>query len=89
MLLSTKEKLLKRLLEKPKDFTYDELKSLLEYFNFVEYNSGKTSGSRVKLINTENKHIILLHNPHPSNILKSYVIEYVIKELLKGGYINE
>ena len=87
--MSTKEKLLKRLLEEPKDFTYNELKSLLEYFNFTEYNSGKTSGSRVKFINTENKHIILLHKPHPGNILKSYVIEYVIKELTKGGYINE
>lgn len=89
MILSTKEKLLKRLLEKRKDFTYGELKLLLEYFGFIEYNSGKTSGSRVKFINTENKHIILLHKPHPGNILKSYVIEYIIKELIKGGYINE
>ena len=87
--MSKKEKLLKRLLSIPKDLTYNELKEILIYFNFIEYNSGKTSGSRVRFINSKNKHIILLHKPHPGNIVKKYIVEYVVDELVKGGYINE
>ena len=32
--MSKKDKLIKRLLEKPKDFTFDELVSLLIYFGY-------------------------------------------------------
>ena len=49
--MSKKEKLIKRLTSKPKDFTYDELKKLLLYFEFCENNKGKTSGSRVVFMN--------------------------------------
>jgi len=87
--LSKKEKLLMRLLSIPRDFTYNELREILNYFGFIENNLGKTSGSRVKFINMENKHIILLHKPHPGNIVKRYVLEYVVDELIKGGYIDE
>jgi len=87
--LSKKEKLLARFLVKPKDFTYNELKEILSFFDFMENNLGKTSGSRVKFINVKNKHIILLQKLHPGNIVKKYVLEYVIDELIKGGYIDE
>ena len=50
--MSKKDKLLKRLKSKPSDFTYDELKTLLNYLGFVENNKGKTSGSAVKYINS-------------------------------------
>ena len=45
--MSKKEKLINRLKTKPKDFTYNEAKTLLESVGFVESNKGKTSGSRV------------------------------------------
>lgn len=85
--MSKKEKLVERLLSKPKDFSYDELKSLLTGFGYAESNKGKTSGSRVAFINEKNSHIIRLHKPHPKNILKSYQIDLIIEELQKENLI--
>lgn len=78
--MSKKEKLIKRLKSKPKNFTYDELKTLLNYLGFNEYNKGKTSGSAVQFISNDNR-IIALHKPHPRNIIKSYKINEIIKQL--------
>ena len=78
--MSKKEKLLQRLKSKPKDFTYDELKTLLNYLGFNEYSKGKTSGSAVKFIDINNR-IIELHKPHPSNIIKIYKLNEIIKQL--------
>ena len=79
--MSKEEKLVKRLLAKPNDFTYNELKSLLSHLGYLENQGGKTSGSRVAFINEKDKHIIRLHKPHPGNELKKYQIEQVIEEL--------
>lgn len=78
--MSKIEKDIERLKSKPKDFTYDELKRILNNLGFVEYNKGKTSGSRVKFINNRNL-IIELHRPHPRNILKPYQINLIIDKL--------
>lgn len=40
--MSKIEKQLDRLKSMPKDFTYNELKSVLNYLGFKEYNKGKT-----------------------------------------------
>lgn len=77
--MSKKEKLIARLLGKPKDFHYDEAKVLLEYFGFKERNKGKTSGSRVEFVNDNNT--ILLHKPHPNGELKSYQVKQLIDTL--------
>lgn len=77
--MSKKEKLIARLLGKPKDFHYDEAKVLLEYFGFEERNKGKTSGSRVEFANGNNT--ILLHKPHPNGELKSYQVKQLIETL--------
>lgn len=75
--MSRKEKLIKRLKLKPKDFTYDELKTLLSYLGFNEYNKGKTSGSAVEFKDEFGRKIVL-HKPHPSNIIKMYKINEII-----------
>ena len=46
--MSKIEKAIERLKSRPKDFTYDEMKMILNNFGFIEYNKGKTSGSRVE-----------------------------------------
>jgi hypothetical protein len=79
--MSKEEKLVKRLLARPNDFTYNELRSLLTHLGYVESQSGKTSGSRVAFINEKDKHIIRLHKPHPGNELKKYQIDQLIEEL--------
>lgn len=79
--MSKFDKLILRLLSRPKDFTYDELKTLLKGLGYAESNKGKTSGSRVAFIDTATKHILRIHKPHPKNIIKGYAMEYIIEEL--------
>lgn len=87
--MSRKEKILKRLLSMPKDFSWQELTQLLNSIGYSEIKLGKTSGSRVAFFNENTQHIIRLHKPHPDNNLKNYQIEYLIMEFFKKGVINE
>lgn len=70
--MTKKQKLIARLLSKPKDFTYDEARTLLISFGFTEHNKGRTSGSRVEFYRDNDT--ILMHKPHPSGILKPYQV---------------
>lgn len=81
------DKLKIRLLQKPKDFTYEELSSLLLKLGYEELKLGKTSGSRVAFCHAVTSHIIRLHRPHPSNIIKSYLIRQIIEELEKESLL--
>ena len=76
--MSTIEKLQKWLFSKPKDFTYDEARRLLESYGFSENNKGRTSGSRVSFLRESDNKAFILHKPHPKSILKSYIIEELI-----------
>lgn len=78
--MSKKEKLIKKLKSKPKDFTYDELKTILNYLEFFESNKGKTSGSAVEFKDRFGRKIVL-HKPHPSNIIKLYKMNEIIELL--------
>lgn len=78
--MSKLEKEIERLKSRPRDYTYEELKSLLNKLGFIEYNKGKTSGSSTKYIDNEGRKIEL-HKPHPSNILKNYKIKDIIDKL--------
>jgi hypothetical protein len=66
----------------PKDFTWEDLVSLLSGFGFEEVSTGKTGGSRRRFLNDTGV-IITLHKPHPQNILKRYQIQQII-EILQG-----
>lgn len=81
------DKLKARLLQKPYDFTFQELETLLIGLGYEEKKTGKTAGSRKAFIHPLTKSIIRLHKPHPSPILKKYVILDVIQILTKEGYI--
>lgn len=79
--MSKIEKLIAKFQGNPKDLTWKELTKILAHFGFVELaKKGKTGGSRVKFAN-ENKDIINLHKPHPSNIIKPYLIKQIIEKL--------
>lgn len=84
--MTKKEKLIKRFLDKPSDFSWEELKKLLASFDFEEVKTGKTSGSRTRFVNDSGV-IISLHKPHPRNILKIYQIEQIIDILQQEGLI--
>ena len=82
------DKLIKKLKTKPKDFTYNELKTLLIGLGYEELLKGKTSGSRVAFLHQKTKHLIRLHKPHPKNILKMYQINLILDELRNTGEIT-
>lgn len=77
--MSKKEKLVARLLTYPRDFTYDEMRTLLGFLGFEERSKGRTSGSRVEF--ARGADTILLHKPHQSNQLKPYQIRQIINVL--------
>lgn len=83
--MSKLEKAKKRILLKPKDYTYIEAKSLLGQLGFEEYSKGKTSGSRVKFYRQEDQRIILLHKPHPGDIMKPGAVKQLVEYLIKMG----
>jgi hypothetical protein len=84
--MSKREKLQQRFLSKPTDFTWLELKSLLEGIGFELTTVGKTGGSRVKFLHPE-KPPIILHKPHPIPVLKRYQIEQITEFLKKEGLL--
>ena len=67
--MSKLEKAKERLLSRPKDYTYSEARCLLSQLGFAENSKGKTSGSRVKFYRTTDQRIILLHKPHPGDVM--------------------
>ena len=85
--MSELEKLKERLKSLPKDFTYDEAKSLLTKLGFEELNKGRTSRSRVKF--HRNDEDLMFHKPHPKNILKLGAVKYLLQELKESGDIEE
>ena len=79
------KKLIERLKANPKDFTFDEMHSLLTALGFEISNKGKTSGSRVKFF--KDGICIILHKPHPRKELLTYQIKQVIEILSEEGLI--
>lgn len=78
--MGRKEKLISRLQQRPKDFTWEELTSLLKYLGYREAKKGRTGGSRRRFIHPTAS-IIALHKPHPPNVLKRYAIDQVLNIL--------
>jgi predicted RNA binding protein YcfA (HicA-like mRNA interferase family) len=79
--MSKIEKLIEKFKSNPTNFTWFELVKILNHLGYFEKTTkGKTGGSRVKFVNEETD-IINLHKPHPSNIVKQYVIKQIIEKL--------
>jgi predicted RNA binding protein YcfA (HicA-like mRNA interferase family) len=78
--MTKKEKLLKKILEIPprSDLTFKDLQVVLEGFG---YKLIEGSGSRVKFFHPETKDLFLLHKPHPSPILKKYLIKQLQEKI--------
>ena len=81
------EKLKEKILKVPADLTYDEMKKFLNNLGFEEVTKGKTSGSRVMFYRKEDKVSILLHKPHPGNILHKYAVRQTIETLKNLGEV--
>lgn len=80
--MTKRDKILRRFLAKPKDFSWGELVTLLRGYGYKQLGGGKTGGSRVRFVH-ESRPPIILHRPHPSSVVKRYQLEQV-EEVLKG-----
>lgn len=76
--MTKKEKLKHRLLQFPKDFTFEELETILCQLGFKQDNKGKTSGSRVRFYNQEKQLLYLAHKPHPQSIIKEKALKDIV-----------
>lgn len=86
--MSQIEKLKTRILTLPSDFTYMDTKKLLSHLGYKEYNKGKTSGSRVKFYREVDKCIILLHKPHPGDIVGKATLTDLVEQLKESGDLS-
>lgn len=77
--MGRKEKLKAKLDTLPKNFTWDELVTLMSQYGFRLLNAKRGSGRR--FYNEKIERIVLFHEPHPEKTLKRYVLEEV-KQLL-------
>jgi hypothetical protein len=84
--ISKREKLIQRFLAMPRDFTWQELVSMLEGFGYEQSAGGKSGGSRVKFLHEE-RPAIILHKPHSTPVLKRYQLEQIMVVLKEEGLI--
>jgi len=84
--MSKKDKLVKRFLSRPKDFTWQELIAMLAGFGYMQQATGKTGCSRARFAHKSLPPIIL-HKPHPVKLLKRYQIEQIIDILKNEGLL--
>ena len=83
--MGKKEKLIAKLKSKPKDFTFNEMKSLLGLLGLKMSNKGRTSGSKVSF--RKGNVVIYLHKPHPGNELLLCQVKDILEILERGDLI--
>jgi predicted RNA binding protein YcfA (HicA-like mRNA interferase family) len=84
--VSRQAKLLAKLTAQPapKDFTWDEACTLMRQCGFEKRN-GKGSGRLFRHPDTKQK--VRLHEPHPANTLKPYMLKELIDALKNAGVL--
>ena len=85
--MSKLDKIIEKLLNHGSTISFQELEYLLRKLGYLEKKTGKTAGSRKAYINSQSKHIIRIHKPHPGNELMKYVKLYIINELKKKNLL--
>jgi hypothetical protein len=81
--MSKQEKALRRLASKPKDFTWQELVTLMTSLSFILEKAG---GSGRKFVRVETGAIFFIHEPHPEKTLKGYQVKGAIDILRREGF---
>lgn len=83
--MSTKDKELARLASLPADYRWEEIEALLKALGYAKDTN---DGSRVKFFRVADQSIIVLHRPHPGNIMKRYMLKQILQKLREGGELN-
>ena len=84
--MARRDKLIEKLRRHPRDFTWDELVSLLKSLGYKFIKSGKTTGSRRHFLHPDHG-VICLYQPHPGNVLKKYQVDQILEVLEQEGLI--
>ena len=85
--MGRKDEQIKRLLSRPKDYTINELDSIMNNCGCIKDNRGKTSGSALLYLHEKSGAKLFIHKPHPKKILHEYVIKQIILFLYETGEI--
>ena len=83
--MSKKTKAIKRLLSLPKGYTFIEAEALLKCLGFKRNNKGKTSGSRFCFYRYSDNAVILLHRPHPGDVMDPAAVKSLKDALERRG----
>lgn len=83
------DKAKKRLLSLPRDYTFSDARQLLTHLGFIEYQKGKTSGSRVLFYRPTDNVKILMHKPHPGDVMSIANTRDLCEKLLELGDLYE
>ncbi len=83
--MSKLDKAKERILLMPADYSYTELKGLLGKLGYAEHNKGKTSGSRVMFYRESDSRVIMIHKPHPGDIMDKGAIKSLVEFLKRNG----
>ena len=86
--MSKKDSLLRKLIQKPypKNFTKQELYSLMSKCNCEKFQGGRGSG--VGFYHNDTGRTVQFDEPHPGNNLYGYQIKKIIQFLMESGEIN-
>ena len=87
--MGIEEKMIARIKSSPADYTYTEAKALAKRFGYLEKNKGSTSGSRVLFYRESDNKKILLHKPHPSDVMKTYAVKQLLNQFKENGDIDD
>ena len=87
--MGKEEKMIERIKACPRDYTYSEARTLAVRFGYVEKQKGSTSGSRVLFYREKDGKKIMLHKPHPGDIMKLYAVRQRLNEFMENGDIHE
>lgn len=87
--MSKEEKMIERLKALPSDYTFTEARALAGRFGYKEMSKGSTSGSRVLFYRERDGRKILLHKPHPGDVMKLYAVRQLLAAFRGNGDIDE
>lgn len=82
--MGKREKLIERFKRLPKDFTFEEMLTLMSIYGY----KGATSGSRVRFRNVLNGAYVDIHRPHPGSIMKAWMMKTVFQHLKDNGLLK-
>lgn len=85
--MSKKEKLLEKVKQRPKNLTWDEVKTLMRKCGFEMVNA-KGGGSRRTFVHIISRQKVSLHEPHPQPTLLPYMVDLLIEALEQAGELE-